>query len=122
MTSSMKDGRLGHTGTLLADGRVLVAGGRRHGGPDSEMFIDSELYDPLTATWADSGDMTLARSGHTATLLPDGRVLVAGGDDGPGETATAEIWSSVSDLRPTGSPAGSDLRTATSGCSSSPGS
>ena len=62
---------------MLADGRVLVAGGH-----DSNMVDLAELYDPGSGEWSATGGMVEARYGHTATLLPDGRVLVAGGFGG----------------------------------------
>jgi|SRR5579872_3486471 len=60
---------------LLLDGRVLFAGGSSDGGNVSQ----AELYDPATGTFAFTGSMSVARNGHSATLLPDGSVLVAGG-------------------------------------------
>jgi Kelch motif/IPT/TIG domain len=63
------------TATLLPDGDVLVAGGL-HG---QRQVASAELYDPATGTWSATAPMTVARSGQTATLLPDGDVLVAGG-------------------------------------------
>jgi hypothetical protein len=68
--------RTEHTTTLLADGRVLVVGGR-NAGP----LASAALFDPVTATWSITGSLAVARYDHTATLLPDGRVLVAGGSD-----------------------------------------
>jgi hypothetical protein len=84
--------RLAHTATLLPDGRVVVSGGRAYGGSDAEVYLDAELYDPATGTWTATKDMTRARGGHTATLLPDGRVLVAGGARGAVETSSAELF------------------------------
>jgi WD40 repeat protein len=78
LTGSMSTVRVGHTATLLPNGLVLVAGGCC---PDysNESFATAELYDPHTRTWGQTGSMQQGRSGHTATLLPNGQVLVAGG-------------------------------------------
>src|SRR5438094_87622 len=51
----------------------------------------AEVYDPATQTWTPTGNMAIPREHHTATLLGDGTVLVAGGDSRPA-TATAEIY------------------------------
>jgi Kelch motif len=95
-TGGMIEARTGHTATLLSDGKVLVAGGRI--GPDGHAPATSaELYDPSSATWSATGSMHDGRSGQTATLLPDGRVLVAGGSSGgDGSLATAELYGPVS--------------------------
>ncbi len=81
--------RANHTATLLANGKVLVAGG-------SDFFTthkSSELFDPASGQWQQTGDLRTARQGHTATLLADGRVLVAGGQANDGTVLTsAEIY------------------------------
>jgi hypothetical protein len=64
--------------TLLRSGKVLVAGGGV--GPPGPSAIDSvDLYDPATARWTASAVMAAARTFFTATLLPSGAVLFAGG-------------------------------------------
>src|SRR5260370_6926435 len=77
----MTTGRVENTATLLLDGKVLIAGGdartRAHG--DSSILSSAEIYDPVTGTFAPTGNLTRARYTHSATLLPDGRVLIAGG-------------------------------------------
>ena len=79
------------TATLLRDGRVLVAGGV-YALPSTLARSSAELYDPRTGTWALTGSMTTARASQTATLLRDGRVLVAGGFDSAGILAGAELY------------------------------
>ena len=77
-TGNLNVARDSHTATLLADGKVLIAGG--YNGDDfSEVEARAELYDPTTGTWSITGSLHKKRANHTATLLPDGRVLVAGG-------------------------------------------
>jgi N-acetylneuraminic acid mutarotase len=78
-TSSAR--RSGHTLTRLLDGRVLVAGGSAYQTPGAAPYAQAsaELYDPGTGRWTKTGSMTTPRSGHIATLLPDGSVLVVGG-------------------------------------------
>ncbi|WP_165956411.1 Kelch repeat-containing protein [Kribbella antibiotica] len=79
-TGSMTEPRLGHTATLLADGRVLVAGGGRVRGTDSgRTLATAELYDPATGLWTATETMTDARVDSQSVLLPDGRVLLVGG-------------------------------------------
>ena len=79
--------RLNHTATLLTNGKVLVAGGFVGGFVD--VFVDGyqslatcELYDPSTNSWSTVGSLAYGRGGHTATLLFNGKVLVAGGAGG----------------------------------------
>jgi hypothetical protein len=69
---------------------VLIAGGA---GPDGGA-VGAEVFDPGTGDFHPAGRLAQARTGHAATLLPDGRVLIAGGSDpttGLG-VATVEVW------------------------------
>jgi Galactose oxidase, central domain len=77
-TGSMTAARSGHTATFLFSGKVLIAGGEVG---DSGMGgrPSAELYDPTFGTFTTVGAATAARPEHTATLLPNGKVLIAGG-------------------------------------------
>ncbi|MEU0094819.1 kelch repeat-containing protein [Kribbella sp. NPDC006257] len=109
-TGELIEPRLSHSATLLADGRVLVAGGLTVRSPDSQGTTTSaELYDPIAGTWSTTGAMTDPRSNHQAALLRDGRVLVIGGQryTGTGDVANlalCEIYNPSTGLwTPTGS-------------------
>jgi hypothetical protein len=92
-TGSMITPRAKPVATLLADGRVLVTGGGTGWYGSGEALASAELYDPATGTFSPTGSMGIARTGHTATLLRDGTVLIAGGiAPDLGRTATAELY------------------------------
>lgn len=78
-------------GVRLLDGRVLLAGGMLPNQSSTARTNTAELYDPSTQTFsATAGLMPAARSGHTATLLNDGRVLIAGGQLGSNFTVATD--------------------------------
>ena len=83
----MKSVRLDHAAVLLADGRVLVAGGIDANGT---ALNTAEIYDPTTGHWTLTGPMPTPRAGFTMTVLPDGRVVAAGGySSDPSQALTA---------------------------------
>ena len=102
-TGSMAWSRVWHSLSLLPDGTVLTAGGetdRCTGNPCifTLSVASAEIYDPLTGAFVATGDMAAPRETHTATLLNDGRVLIAGGvayggiDIFFGSLASAELY------------------------------
>lgn len=104
-TGSLPEARIGHSATLLTDGRVLIVGG----GWDKDPPTTALVWDPGTGKFSAAGSLPEARLNHTATLLPDGRVLIVGGEDidlPPDDDvfASALVWDPATDEF---SPAGS---------------
>jgi hypothetical protein len=90
-TTPMHTARGYHTATLLPSGQVLVAGGYN----DSTGALSSaELYDPTVTppTWTPTNPLNTARYDHTATMWPNGQVLVAGGQGNTTYVASAELY------------------------------
>jgi N-acetylneuraminic acid mutarotase len=95
-TGDMNIPRAYHTATLLTNGLVLVAGGMGCCSSTNSAMASAELYNPATGTWTNTGTMTASRKYHTATLLNDGRVLVAGGANKNGASlSSAELYNPV---------------------------
>ena len=95
-TGPLTTARKQHTATLLPNGKVLIAGGTGAGGALSS----AELYDPASGASgsfsATTGPMATARYTHTATLLPNGKVLIAGGYGAAGVLSSAELYDPAS--------------------------
>lgn len=94
-TADMQSRRVGHSATLLPNGKVLIAGGLAgrafEGGPG--IVATTEIYDPSTGRFSMGPSMKTPRTGHAAVLLPNGKVLVAGGEESDENSlASAEIY------------------------------
>jgi hypothetical protein len=99
LTGNLSTARLNPSGTLLSNGKVLVAGGLSNNNTGS--FNTAELYNPATGTFTlTSGNLNAARGAHTATLLPDGTVLVAGGFNCPPPSCSNDILGSAEVYNP----------------------
>jgi N-acetylneuraminic acid mutarotase len=82
--------RTNHTATLLT-GSLLIAGGENELGA-----LDStELLDLLSGSWKNTGALNYARASHTATFMPDGRVLVIGGQSKRGSNNSFEFYAPI---------------------------
>lgn len=92
LASNLNFARCSATATLLPNGKVLVAGGGRRAFGLGGALSSAELYDPTTGAWTLAGPLPGPRNFHTAALLPNGKVLVAGGYDG---TNGANVLSSA---------------------------
>jgi Tol biopolymer transport system component len=95
-TGSLTTGRQEHTATLLGDGRVLLTGGYNQDDGYGQALASTELFDPGAGKFTSAGSMGDRRAGQTATLLDDGRVLIAGGfyigDDGGAGLTSAVFY------------------------------
>jgi uncharacterized protein (TIGR03437 family) len=109
-TGSLNVARAVHTATLLANGKVLVVGGQllNPNGSAAGLLSSAELYDPITGQWTLAADSDVPSRRHTATLLPNGRVLVVGGVGTDGRSNTrvqlydpaTDTWSNAAALSP----------------------
>src|SRR5262249_10161642 len=90
---SLTNRRYDHTATLLPSGKVLVIGGW---GPYADStgteLPTAELYDPVTNSWSSTGNLARGRRVPTATLLPSGKVLVAGGISSHNSTVSGALY------------------------------
>ena len=93
-TGYMNYARENHTATLLTNGLVLAAGGVTVG-TGGQTLSTCELYSPATALWTNTVSMKTARYSHTAVLLTNGLVLVAGGISNSVTLASSEIYNPV---------------------------
>jgi N-acetylneuraminic acid mutarotase len=96
-TGDLNSQRFVHTAILLPSGQVLVVGGYAGYGVEGGQNVygdhtSVELYDPTTGTWSFTGDIDQERDSPTATLLANGKVLLAGGDDKNGPLASVELY------------------------------
>ena len=113
-TPVMNAARSWATATLLPNGKVLIAGGAANTSP-SGALASTELYDPVTNTFAASTPMmNAARYVATATLLPNGKVLIAGGTrDGNVGLSSTELYDPVTNSFAASSPAMNTARIGT---------
>jgi hypothetical protein len=87
--SSLHTARMGHTATLLQNGTVLIVGGSSTGAA-AGVLGSAEIYDPVAGTFTVlTNSLNTPRFGHTATLLANGEVLIAGGEDSSGTALTS---------------------------------
>ena len=93
-------GRYSHTATTLKNGDVVVIGGATNFNPYFAPLAVTglaEVYHPASLAFSPSGTMLVPRQAHTATLLPDGKVLITGGIDGNGDIVQqAELYDPAS--------------------------
>jgi len=95
-----------HTATLLPNGTVLVAGGITNADTQGVILASAELYYPNNGNWIATSAMVNARNHHTATLLTNGKVLVAGGQGSSAILSSVELynpdtgkWASTNSMR-----------------------
>ena len=94
-TGNMLEARDIAAAALLPDGRVLVTGGSATG-TNLDALATTEIYSPATGIWSRAATMSVARGGHTATVLSNGTVVVVGGASGtysaPNLHTSAEVF------------------------------
>ena len=90
---SLPENTVRSAAVVLQSGALLVTGGdSRNSNGWQKIMGQSLIYNSMTDAWVPSGRLSFARHYHTATLLSDGQVLVAGGDEGNRTSSSAEIY------------------------------
>jgi hypothetical protein len=96
LTGPMQVARTNHRATLLNDGTVLITGGISATSPSTVYESSAEIYSPTNGTFTlvapPMSTMGVARAAHTATLLPSGNVLIAGGQNSSGNLKETELY------------------------------
>ena len=95
-TGSMANARSSPAWAVLPNGKVLVAGGFQNVSGTGSVLSSAELYDPQAGTWSTTGSLSTPRAGAAFAQLPDGKLLVAGGQSNvsgtPTTLASAEVY------------------------------
>ena len=91
-TGNMPSNRQEHVAVLLSSGLVLVSGGNNVNATTTTPLASCATYNPVTGSWAKASSLANARADHSATLLHNGHVLAAGGDNVNGELRSAELF------------------------------
>jgi hypothetical protein len=96
--ASLNVARKGHAAAMLADGRVLVAGGFGVDAQNNQIALSSvEIFDPVTNAVSAAANLNTARGRHSATVVLDGLVVVAGGSNGQADLNSIEIYTPATD-------------------------
>lgn len=98
---NMASQRVGHTATLLANGKVLVVGGTVN---RTQYLKTAELYDPITNSWSPTGSLSEGRISHTATRLNNGKILAVGGTSTQESPNSVEIYDPATGIWSLGAP------------------
>jgi hypothetical protein len=83
--------RKNHTATTMSDGKIFIAGGASTNVVTS-VTAKCEIYDPATGLFTQVADMPVARSNHSAVLVPNGGVMITGGSDGNASLTSVDTY------------------------------
>jgi hypothetical protein len=89
-TTPMPTARVLHTTTRLGDGRIVVAGGSQGTLVATAPIAGVDVFNPATNTWTTTPPLTSPRAGHCAELMPDGTLVLFGGQSSSGALTTVE--------------------------------
>lgn len=89
-TTPMPTARVLHTTTRLGDGRIVVAGGSQGTLVATQPIDDVDVFNPATNAWTSTPPLTTPRAGHCAELMPDGTLVLFGGQSGASPVTTVE--------------------------------